>query len=53
MLIAHAAVDGGRVVTLEISRPDSKKPKIPDVAAEFGVECINIWDLLAEWSASF
>ena len=53
MLIAHAAVDGGRVVTLEISQPDSKKPKIPDVAAEFGVECINIWDLLDEWNASF
>ncbi len=52
-LIAHAATDGGRVVTFEKAEPLSKKPKIPDVAAMFGVQCINIYDLLADLGASF
>lgn len=52
-LIAHAAVEGGRVVTFEKSEPQSTKPKIPDVADRYGVECINLFDLLTELGASF
>jgi len=52
-IIAHAKALGGRVVTFEVSAPDSKRPKIPDVAARFGVRCINLWDMLTELKASF
>ena len=52
-IIAHATTHGGRVVTFEKSEPNSTKPKIPDVAAEFSVECINIWDMLTELNAQF
>lgn len=47
-LIAHAIVEGGRIVTFETPEPLSKKPKIPDVAGEFNIECINIWSLVEE-----
>jgi hypothetical protein len=52
-VIAHAKALGGTVVTFEKSEPSSTKPKIPDVAAAFGVKCINIWDMLTELGASF
>lgn len=52
-IIAHAKALGGRVVTFEKSEPASRKPKIPDVAAEFGVNCLNVWDMLTELGASF
>jgi hypothetical protein len=52
-LIAHAIVEGGRVVTFEKTEPNSRRPKIPDVGREFGVRCINIYDLLAELGAKF
>lgn len=52
-VIAHAKASGGRVVTFEKPEPASSKPKIPDVANEFGVECINLWDLITELHASF
>ena len=52
-LIAYAKALGGRVVTFEKSEPTSRKPKIPDVAAEFGVTCLNLWDLLTELGTSF
>jgi hypothetical protein len=42
-LIAHAKVDGGRIVTHETPAPTGKKPKIPDVAGVFGVETIEQW----------
>lgn len=45
-LIAHARVEGGRIVTFEKSEPNSKRPKIPDVGQTFGVQCINLWDLI-------
>ena len=47
-LIAHARTDGGRIVTFEKPEPNSKRPKIPDVAGVFGVSCINLWDLIEE-----
>ncbi len=45
-IIAHAKVSGGRVVTFEKSEPSSSKPKIPDVAAVFELNCDNLWDIL-------
>ena len=45
-LIAYPMALGGKVVTFEASAPKSKKPKIPDVADEFGIKCINLWDML-------
>ena len=47
-LIAHAATDGGRIVTFEKAEPSSKRPKIPDVGLEYGVNCINLWDYIEE-----
>ena len=52
-IIAHAKALGGRIVTFEVSAPYSQKPKIPDVAAAFGVRCISLWDMLTELKASF
>lgn len=52
-LIAHAMVRGGKVVTAERSQPGSGKPKIPDVAAQFGVECTTIYNMLKQLGASF
>lgn len=52
-IIAHAKALGGRVVTFEVSAPLSQKPKIPDVAAQFGVKCISLWDMLTELKAQF
>jgi len=37
-LIAQASVHGGVVVTIEKSEPASNKPKIPDIARQFGVQ---------------
>jgi hypothetical protein len=47
-VIAYAKAYGGKVVTFECSKPLQKKPKIPDVAEQFGVKCITIWDALDE-----
>ena len=47
-LIAHARADGGRIVTFEKPEPTSRKPKIPDVGHEFGINCINLYDLIEE-----
>ena len=51
-LIAHAAAEGGRIVTFEKGEPLSKKPKIPDVGREFDVHCIGLWDLIEEMGFS-
>ncbi len=47
-LIAYAKARGGRIVTFETPQPEAMKPKIPDVAAHFGVQCINVYDMLGE-----
>ena len=52
-IIAHAKALGGKVVTFEKPEPTSTKPKIPDVAGEFNVKCISLWDMLTELHASF
>ena len=52
-LIAHAMTEGGRIITFEKSEPNSTRPKIPDVGNEFGVSCINIYDLLTELGGAF
>jgi hypothetical protein len=47
-LLAHAKVEGGRIVTFEKSEPYSRRPKIPDVGNTFGIRCVNLWDLIDE-----
>lgn len=48
-IIAHAKVLGGQIVTFENPvPPNSKAVKIPDVAAQFGVKCTNLWKMLAD-----
>lgn len=53
-VIAHTLALGGRIVTFEKPEPAAKKPKIPDVAGEFNLTCISLWDLLSylNWRAS-
>ena len=52
-IIAHANAHGGKVVTFEVSAPNSQKPKIPDVGRAFGVETVNLYEVLRELGASF
>ena len=52
-LIAHAKVLGGRVVTFEKSDPNAQSPKIPDIADQFGVRCITVFNMLDELNAKF
>ena len=47
-VVAYAAALGGRIVGFEKPEPLAKKPKVPDIAAYFGVTCINVYDMLAE-----
>ena len=52
--IAHAVSAGGVVVTREkLVVPESKKVKIPNVAAEFGVVTTNEYSMLRELGARF
>lgn len=53
-LIAKAQVIGAKVVTHELSSPNSlKRVPIPDVCKHFGVECVPPYDALRSMSASF
>jgi len=52
LLIAIAAVKGWQIVTFEQSsgnvsprNPTKKEPKIPDVARQFGVKCVNLYEV--------
>ena len=47
-IIAHALAGGGRVVTFEVPQPLSARPKIPDVAGNFGVDCLTLHEMLRE-----
>lgn len=48
-IIAHAKAYGGRVVTFEkAAAPNSRKAKIPDVAANFGVNCLNVYEMVRD-----
>ena len=51
-IIAHAIAYGGRVVTFETAAPSAKKPKIPDVANQFEVKCLNIYQMARELGMS-
>lgn len=50
-LIAHARVHGGETITREVPAPDSKRPKIPDVARQFGVQTLRMHELLRKLKA--
>jgi hypothetical protein len=49
-LVAHGmAVPGGRtVVSFEVSAPSKQraKRKVPDVCAQFGVPCVNVFEMI-------
>lgn len=45
-LIAQAAIEGGKVVTREVSAPESHDPKIPDLCKHFGVGFVTLTDLM-------
>jgi hypothetical protein len=47
-IVAYPMALGGRIVTFEKPAPTGKKPKIPDVAQQFGIKCLTIWDMLTE-----
>lgn len=51
-VIAHAKTQGGKVVTFEQAAPRSKKVKIPDVCAHFGVECTDPYKMVRGLGAS-
>ena len=52
-IIAHAKAYGGRVVTFEKGAPNSKKPKIPDICQQFGMEdCLNLYEMARELGMS-
>ena len=52
-VIAHAAADGGVVVTMETRVPDnSQKAKIPNVGDQFNVRSINTYQMLRELGAT-
>ena len=53
-LIAHAMASGGKVVTQETrAGENSRRVKIPNVCDFFGVESLNMDDMLRELGASF
>lgn len=46
-LIAHAMPEKDIIVTQETDRyPNAQKVRIPDVAWNFGISCIKVWDML-------
>lgn len=48
-IIAHAKINGGKVVTLETSDPNSKRRiKIPDVCIQFQVPYITLYSFMKE-----
>ena len=53
-VIAHAIAQGGAVVSLEGSDPDtSKKVNIPNVCSHFNVTCVNTYQMLRELGAAW
>ena len=45
-LVAHAKAQGGVVVTFEDRRPQSSKPKIPDVCDHFEIRSATMWEVV-------
>jgi hypothetical protein len=45
-LIAYASLDKGVVVSREKPEPNSRKPKVPDICAKFGVKFITLHKLV-------
>ena len=53
-LIVYAKMHRYTLVTQEVRAPDSKTEiKIPDVCDEFGINCINTFDMLEKEQAQF
>jgi hypothetical protein len=47
-VIAHAMVDGGTVVTHESDKSKKSKVKIPAICRQFGVTCLNTYEMNKE-----
>jgi hypothetical protein len=45
-VISYPIALGGKIVTFEKPSLQAKKPKIPDVAGRFGIQCLSIWEML-------
>jgi len=53
-LVGYAHAHGCKVVTFEKDRPDAiHKIQIPTVCSTFGVECMNIYQLIGELKPKF
>jgi hypothetical protein len=53
-VIAQAMEKNAAVVTMEVAvDPSSTKVKIPNICAKFGVDCLNIYQLLRALNAQF
>ena len=53
-VIAHAMVDSGKVVTFEKAVPtSSKKVKIPNVCQYYGIESLDLYEMLRRLGAAF
>lgn len=53
-LIAYAAAHGCKIVTFEKDRPEAlSKIQIPTVSKQFGVQCINLYQLIGELKPKF
>ena len=51
-IIAHAKAYGRKVVTFEVSAPNSKEPKIPDVGSGFDIKWQNTFEMVRELGMS-
>lgn len=47
-IIAYPMALGGKIVTFEKSEPKSQRPKIPDIADHFGIEHLNLYEMLKQ-----
>jgi Domain of unknown function (DUF4411) len=53
-VIAHAYVDGGIVATYESAlRPESKKPRVPDICRYFGVAFVGTLEMFRRLGVKF
>lgn len=50
-VIAHAMATNGVVVTQESEKTKKTKVKVPTVCKEFGIKCINTYEMLAQLKA--
>lgn len=52
-LVAYPMALGGRIVTFEKPQPRARKPKIPDIAQQFGIKHLDLYEMLSELGFQF